>query len=73
MHYINSNAIEGWANFSSAVSGIKNVPELRWASPLDLKNSVEKAFTTNFGPKGAARPKAKVLYTIVHPTHAKTR
>lgn len=50
----------GWANLSSVLSGVKGTPELRWASPLELKNSVEKAFVEQFGAKEAVKPKAKV-------------
>lgn len=35
------------------------MPELRWASPLDIKNAVEKAFSDKFGAKEAAPPKGK--------------
>jgi len=38
---------------------LKNTPDLRWASPLELKNVVEKAFTDAFGSKEEALAKLK--------------
>ena len=58
--YMTSNAVAGWANLSSVITGVKKTPELQWANPLELKNVVEKAFTEAFGAKEAARPKGKV-------------
>lgn len=58
--YITSNAVAGWANLSSVITGVKKTPELQWANPLELKNAVEKAFAETFGAKEAAKPKGKV-------------
>jgi hypothetical protein len=58
--YITTNTVPGWASLGPAISAVKSTPELRWANPLDVKNAVEKAFTDNFGPKEAAKPKGKV-------------
>lgn len=55
-----ADAILGWTNLGAAITGLKSLPDLRWASPLDLKNAVEKAFSEKFGAKEAAKPKAKV-------------
>lgn len=40
-----------WANLSSAMASLKVVEDLRWASPLDIKKSLESAFTETFGSK----------------------
>jgi glutaminyl-tRNA synthetase len=56
--YISSNAVTGWSSLSSVIGNLKATPELRWANPLELKNTVERAFTDTFGAKEAA-PKAK--------------
>jgi glutaminyl-tRNA synthetase len=42
------------------ISGVKGTPELRWANPLELKNTVEKVFAERFGAKEAAKAKGKV-------------
>ena len=57
--YISSNAISGWSNLSAVIGGLKNTPDLRWASPLDLKNTVERAFVDTFGSKEEALAKLK--------------
>ncbi|KAJ3883826.1 glutamine-tRNA ligase [Lentinula edodes] len=57
--YIKSNSVCGWANLGGTISGVKAIPELRWASPLEVKNAVEQAFISNFGPKQAAPAKGK--------------
>ncbi|THH31316.1 hypothetical protein EUX98_g2879 [Antrodiella citrinella] len=57
--YITSSAASGWANLGAVISGLKGLPDLRWASPLDVKNAVETAFTQKFGAKEAAKPKGK--------------
>ena len=41
------------------IGGLKNTPDLRWASPLELKNTVEKAFVDTFGSKEEALAKLK--------------
>jgi glutaminyl-tRNA synthetase len=64
-NYITSHAITGWANLSSVLSGVKGTPELQWASPLELKNTVSKVFMEKFRAKKAAKPKVKVcLFAI---------
>jgi glutaminyl-tRNA synthetase len=59
-NYITSHGATGWASLSSVLGGVKGVSGLRWANPLELKNSVEKAFTEKFGAKEASKPKGKV-------------
>lgn len=58
--YITSSAASGWANLGAVIGGLKNSPETRWASPLEVKNAVETAFLEKFGTKTAAPPKGKV-------------
>ncbi|KAF9057963.1 tRNA synthetases class I, catalytic domain-containing protein [Panaeolus papilionaceus] len=57
--YVENNNVTGWANLGPVISGTKSTPELRWASPLEVKNTVEAVFLEKFGPKEAAKPKAK--------------
>ncbi|KAH7914420.1 tRNA synthetases class I, catalytic domain-containing protein [Hygrophoropsis aurantiaca] len=57
--YITSTGLTGWANLGSAISGAKGIPGLRWANPLEVKDAVERAFTTAFGAKETAKPKGK--------------
>ncbi|KIM91082.1 hypothetical protein PILCRDRAFT_84132 [Piloderma croceum F 1598] len=57
--YIKCHSVTGWANLSSVLSGVKGTPELRWASPLEIKYAVENAFTEKFGAKETAKPKGK--------------
>ncbi|KAJ4478315.1 glutamine-tRNA ligase [Lentinula aciculospora] len=59
--YIKASAVSGWANLGVTISGVKAIPELRWASPLEVKNAVDQAFVSNFGPKQAAPSKGKEL------------
>lgn len=40
-----------WANLSSAMASLKLVEGLRWASPVEIKKSLESAFTETFGTK----------------------
>ena len=63
--YIATNAISGWQSLSSVIGGLKNTPDLRWASPLDLKNAVESAFVGVFGSKEEALAKLKAEKTKV--------
>jgi glutaminyl-tRNA synthetase len=61
-HVAASAGVAGWAGFGQVVSAVKNIPELRWANTLEVKNAVERVFNDAFGPKeaAAAKPKAKV-------------
>lgn len=58
--YIQSNSVSGWTSLGAVIGGVKNIPSLRWASPLEIKNAVEHVFTQVFGAKEAAKPKVKV-------------
>ncbi|KAF8760316.1 Glutaminyl-tRNA synthetase, non-specific RNA binding region part 1 [Rhizoctonia solani] len=55
--YMSSKAPASWSALSGAIGDLKSA-ELRWASPLDVKNAVEKAFTDLFGSKEEAKAKA---------------
>ncbi|KAJ7094594.1 glutamine-tRNA ligase [Mycena belliarum] len=57
--YTTSTAIVGWASLGQVISGAKNIPALRWANTLEVKNAVEKVFNDKFGAKVAAQPKGK--------------
>lgn len=50
----NAESIEEqrWLALSPIMSAMRTTPSLRWANPLDVKNVVEKALETQFGPKG---------------------
>ena len=41
------------------IGGLKNTSNLRWANPLELKNTVEKVFVDTFGSKDEALAKLK--------------
>ncbi|QRV72629.1 glutamyl-tRNA synthetase [Ceratobasidium sp. AG-Ba] len=56
-NYMASKAPAGWSALSGAIGDLKST-DLRWASPLDVKNVVEKAFTDAFGTKEEAKAKA---------------
>jgi glutaminyl-tRNA synthetase len=58
--YTTDAAIAGWSSLGQVISGVKNIPELRWANTLEVKNTVEKVFNDKFGAKEAAKPKGKV-------------
>ncbi|KAF8165525.1 glutamine-tRNA ligase [Crassisporium funariophilum] len=57
--HVTANDVAGWASLGPVVSALKNTPELRWANPLEVKNTVDKVFIAKFGPKESAKPKAK--------------
>jgi hypothetical protein len=57
---IASVSAAGWANLSAVIGAVRAKPELRWANALEIKNTVEQAFTDTFGAKTAAKPKGKV-------------
>jgi glutaminyl-tRNA synthetase len=40
-----------WASLSGTLANLKVTDELRWASPLDVKKSLETAYTNTFGTK----------------------
>ncbi|KAF8557039.1 glutaminyl-tRNA synthetase [Imleria badia] len=57
--YIQSNSVSGWTSLGAVISGVKNIPSLRWANPLEIKNAVERVFSQSFGAKEASKSKAK--------------
>lgn len=57
--FVASSTATGWANLGAVISGLRNSAELRWANPLEVKNTVEAAFVEKFGVKEAAKPKGK--------------
>ncbi|EPQ59008.1 glutaminyl-tRNA synthetase [Gloeophyllum trabeum ATCC 11539] len=57
--YVSSAAVSGWNNLGASIGALKGTPELRWANPLELKSSVERAFTERFGSREAAKAKGK--------------
>ncbi|KAJ3987488.1 glutamine-tRNA ligase [Lentinula detonsa] len=69
--YIKASAVSGWASLGLTISGVKAIPELRWASPLEVKNAVEQAFVGSFGPKQSAPAKGKEVKKDAKPA-AKT-
>lgn len=58
--------MSGWTGIGTAISAVKNTPELRWANPLEIKNVVERAFTETFGAKETAKPKGKAGDVRIH-------
>jgi glutaminyl-tRNA synthetase len=62
--YLTSNpSVTSWANLGATISGVKSAAEVRWASPVEIKNAVEKVFLETFGPKQAVQPKSKVGFS----------
>ncbi|RXW25236.1 hypothetical protein EST38_g598 [Candolleomyces aberdarensis] len=57
--YLTSNAVAGWANLGATITAVKSISEVRWASPVEIKNAVESVFLEKFGSKQAAPPKSK--------------
>lgn len=57
--YMSSKAPASWSALSGAIGDLKST-DLRWASPLDVKNAVEKAFTDVFGSKEEAKAKVRL-------------
>ncbi|KAH9931766.1 glutaminyl-tRNA synthetase [Amylocystis lapponica] len=68
--YVSSNPTSGWENLGATIGGLKGT-ELRWANPLELKTAVERVFTERFGPKEAAKSKAKESKKDTAPKAAK--
>ena len=62
--FVASSSFVGWDNLNAAISGAKGLRELRWASPVELKTTVEKVFTDKFGAKEAVKPKSKVNISL---------
>jgi hypothetical protein len=72
--YVPSQAVNGWQSLSSATATVKSDPRVRWVSPLEIKNAVEKAFITAFGEKAAVKAKPSVgpyaTLIIIRSSHA---
>lgn len=58
--YIDANSVTTWSHLGAVIGGAKNISALRWANPLDVKNTVERIFTETFGPKETGKSKVKV-------------
>ncbi|GAC95741.1 glutamyl-tRNA synthetase [Pseudozyma hubeiensis SY62] len=58
-HRSELDPVEGWPKLGSILAGVKATPEMRWASAVDLKNSVDAALLATYGPKKAPPPKEK--------------
>ena len=58
--HMGTASVAGWASLGTVIRALKSTPDLRWANPLELKNTVERAFTDMFGTKESAKPKTKV-------------
>ncbi|KAF9464374.1 tRNA synthetases class I, catalytic domain-containing protein [Collybia nuda] len=70
--YITANGVAGWSSLGAVISALKNMPELRWANPLEVKNAVEKVFIETFGAKETAKSKGKESKEV-KPTPAKAK
>ncbi|KAF9268161.1 glutamine-tRNA ligase [Marasmius fiardii PR-910] len=57
--FVTPTSITGWDKLGQTISGVKALPTLRWASPLEIKNAVESVFLKSFGPKETSKPKGK--------------
>ena len=58
-------AILSWSGIGKTVGNVKSIPSLRWASPMDIKSSVEEVYLSVFGPKeDKAAVKAKVKVSL---------
>lgn len=58
-NYVASNSVTGWTALGTTLNALRGSSELRWANPLEVKDTVEKVFLETFGPK-VAKTKAKV-------------
>ncbi|KAG8883463.1 hypothetical protein FRB97_006591 [Tulasnella sp. 331] len=58
--YFDGQNVDSWAGLMTFINSAKATPELRWASPLEVKTATERLFTEKFGPKETGgKPKAK--------------
>lgn len=55
--YISGRSLRGWVDLGSVLSGVKSLPDLRWANTLDIKDTVEHTLTKKFGPKNQQKGK----------------
>jgi glutaminyl-tRNA synthetase len=58
-NYATSSSIAGWNALGTTLNALRGSSELRWANPLEVKDTVEKVFLETFGPK-VAKSKVKV-------------
>ncbi|KAG7096746.1 hypothetical protein E1B28_004158 [Marasmius oreades] len=66
--FVSSNSVSGWDKLGQTISGVKAIPALRWASPLEIKNAVESTFLKAFGSKETGKPKGKESNQPSRPT-----
>ncbi|KAI6003687.1 glutaminyl-tRNA synthetase [Pisolithus albus] len=57
--YMDANNTSTWSHLGVVIGGVKNIPALRWANPLDIKNAVERVFTEKFGPREGEKLEAE--------------
>ncbi|KAF8195712.1 tRNA synthetases class I, catalytic domain-containing protein [Mycena galopus ATCC 62051] len=57
--YTTDAAIAGWASLGQVISGVKNIPELRWANTLDVKNTVRRCSTINLARRRPRNRRAR--------------
>ena len=64
LNYVNTASPSSWDDLGRTIGTLKGTPDLRWANPLEVKNTVEKVFTEKFGDKSTAKAKAAVSHTV---------
>lgn len=64
LNYVNTASPSSWDDLGRTIGALKGTPDLRWANPLEVKNTVEKVFTEKFGDKSTAKAKAAVSHTV---------
>ncbi len=50
-HKAELDPVEGWPKLGSILAGVKATPEMRWASTVDVKSSVDAVLLATYGPK----------------------
>lgn len=68
INYVSTASLSGWDDLGRTIGALKGSSNLRWANPLEVKNTVEKVFTEKFGDKSAAKAKAAAVSPIVCPS-----
>ncbi|KAJ1024666.1 hypothetical protein NDA13_004593 [Ustilago tritici] len=58
-HRSELDPVDGWPKLGSILAGLKATPQMRWASAVDVKNSVDAVLLAIYGPKKAPPPKEK--------------
>lgn len=70
LNYVSTASLSGWDDLGRTIGALKGSSKLRWANPLEVKNTVEKVFTEKFGDKSAAKAKAAAVSLLcVHDYH----